>query len=63
MSAERINFNPNCFKCGKKLQLDEMHYYEDPDNPGNATCDECERAWMESVDAWHRGKLVDFPTR
>lgn len=63
MPDQAINFNQNCTGCGKALTLDEMHYYEDPDNPGNATCNDCEGKWMEAVESWKRGEREDFPTR
>lgn len=63
MSAHAINFNPNCTGCGKPLDLDEMHYYEDPDNPGNATCNECEGKWMQEMNDWWCGNRDDMPTR
>lgn len=63
MTAEAIKFDPNCTGCGKPLQLDEMHYYEDPDRPGTATCNDCEGQWMADVDAYQRGELDEFPQR
>ena len=41
------------------LTLEEMHYYEHED--GTATCEQCEGKWMEAIERWKRGELVDFP--
>lgn len=53
MSAVDLRVGRKCRSCNSALSLDEMHYYDHGD--GTATCDKCEAAWCEAVEAWRHG--------
>lgn len=43
-----------CASCGAALTLEEAHYY-------GASCEKCEGAWHEDVQAFRRGEREDLP--
>lgn len=53
MSAEVLKVKPACRKCGAKLELDEMHYYDNGN--GEASCETCEQTWMDAMHEWKQG--------
>lgn len=59
MSATAIAINPNCRNCGAVLDLDEIHYYDK--GIGEATCNSCESAWLEAMQAWRSGSGDNEP--
>ena len=48
-----VDVAQHCRKCGAKLILEEMHYYDQGD--GTATCAQCEGDWCGAVEAWRHG--------
>lgn len=45
-----INLKPYgvCAECGAPLTREESYYYEQ-------RCEDCERAWLERIEAWRHG--------
>ena len=61
VSAELLNIEMTCRKCGAGLTIEEAHYYADAN--GKANCEACELQWMLDVRAWRNGDLQEFPAR
>jgi hypothetical protein len=59
MSAQALRIEPKCRACGRALTLLEMHYLDCGD--GTATCEPCEAAWAEKVQAWRHGAPGEYP--
>ena len=59
MSAEAVNIKPTCRNCGAALTMEEMHYYDRGN--GEATCNNCEREWMDAMQRWKSGEGGDVP--
>lgn len=59
--SEEIKINPNCRKCGEKLTIDELHYFDHGD--GTATCNECEGKWSNDCVIYRLGLIDELPER
>lgn len=59
MSAEALAIKQTCRKCGADLTMEEMHYYDN--GHGEASCENCEREWMEAMQRWKAGEGGDVP--
>ena len=59
--VELLKTTMRCRKCGKPLDLEEMHYYAEED--GSATCNDCESQWLHEITDWKNGQSEMLPQR